>query len=440
MTKIDADIGAACDWTVSGMDCGSCANKIKDAVARLPGVSGVEIGLMSERLRLTLDETKTSREKVEKVVKSLGYGLTPRAAGARKEFVLPGDAARTEHGDEHAGHDHSGHDHSGHDHSGQDHKDHDHDGHDHSGHDHKGHGHGPKPPAAAAAKRDDSGHGSPGHVHDDPADRGKRWYQTGKGRLVILTGLIVGVASIIEYLTPGLGRWAFTAATLIAVAPAAQRAFAALRMGQPFTIEGLLTIAAVGALFIDAAEEAALVVFLFAVGEVLEGVAAGKARDGIRALANLVPKTAQLVTGDTTREVPAASLTVGQTVLVRPGDRIPADGEITEGNSGVDDSPVTGESVPVNKGPGDSVFAGSINTEAVLRVKVTKDPEDNTIARIIRLVEEAEEARAPTERFIDRFSRWYMPAIVAVAALVLLYTIWRVIESVAISSGALVHP
>ena len=85
---------------------------------------------------------------------------------------------------------------------------------------------------------------------------------------------------------------------LIGVAPVAQRAFAALRMGQPFTIESLMTIAAVGALFINAAEEAALVVFLFAVGEVLEGVAAGKARDGIRALANLVPKTAQLVTGD----------------------------------------------------------------------------------------------------------------------------------------------
>jgi Cd2+/Zn2+-exporting ATPase len=189
-------------------------------------------------------------------------------------------------------------------------------------------------------------------------------------------------------------------------------------MGQPFTIESLMTIAAIGALFINAAEEAALVVFLFAVGEVLEGVAAGKARDGIRALANLVPKTAQLVTGDTTREVPAASLTIGQTVLVRPGDRIPADGEILDGTSGVDESPVTGESVPKTRGSGDAVFAGAINTEAALRVKVTKGAEDNTIARIIRLIEEAEEARAPTERFIDRFSRWYMPAIVAVAALV----------------------
>jgi Cd2+/Zn2+-exporting ATPase len=382
-----------CDWTVSGMDCGSCATKIKDAVSRLPGVSDVQVAIMSERLRLTLDEAQTGRDKVEKTVRALGYGIEPRKAGAKKDFMLPGAANKAE--DEDAA-----------DHSRDD------------GHDHAGHDHGPA--ATASAKSDDSGHGSPGHVHDDPADRGKRWYQTGKGKLVIFTALLLGAAWIIEYLAPEIGRWAFVAACLIGVAPVAQRAFAALRMGQPFTIESLMTVAAIGALFIDAAEEAALVVFLFAVGEVLEGVAAGKARDGIRALANLVPKTALLEIDGKPQDVPAASLAVGQTVLVRPGDRIPADGEISEGNSGVDDSPVTGESVPVNKGPGDTVFAGSINTEAVLRVKVTKGPEDNTIARIIRLVEEAEEARAPTERFIDRFSRWYMPLIVALSVLVIL--------------------
>jgi Cd2+/Zn2+-exporting ATPase len=387
MTMSEAARETSCDWTVTGMDCGSCATKIKDAVARLPGVSGVEVGIMTERLRLTLDEAQTGRDKIEKTVRALGYQIAPRAAGAKKDFVLPD--AQDGHDDDHATHE---------------------------GHDHAGHDHGPK---VTSAKRDDSGHGSPGHVHDDPADRGKRWYQTAKGKLVIFTALLLGAAWIIEYLAPDIGKWAFVAACLIGVAPVAQRAFAALRMGQPFTIESLMTIAAIGALFINAAEEAALVVFLFAVGEVLEGVAAGKARDGIRALANLVPKTAQLVTGDTTREVPAASLTIGQTVLVRPGDRIPADGEIVDGTSGVDESPVTGESVPKTRGPGDAVFAGAINTEAALRVKVTKGAEDNTIARIIRLVEEAEEARAPTERFIDRFSRWYMPAIVAVAALVI---------------------
>jgi Cd2+/Zn2+-exporting ATPase len=374
-----------CDWTVSGMDCGSCATRIKDAVARLPGVSGVEVGIMSERLRLTLDEAQTGRDRVEATVRALGYGIAPRGTEAKKEFVLPGAVTTTASGGDR---------------------------------DHAGHGHPPQSDTRAALGG--PGHGSPGHVHDDPADRGKHWYQTAKGRLVILTGLLLGAASIVEALAPDTGRWALVAACLIGLAPVAQRAFAALLVGQPFTIEGLMTIAALGALFIDAAQEAALVVFLFAVGEVLEGVAAGRARDGIRALANLVPKTALVESDGSMREVPAESLTVGQTVLVRPGDRIPADGEIVAGTSGVDESPVTGESVPKTRGPGDTVLAGAINTEAALRVRVTKGPEDNTIARIIRLVEEAEEARAPTERFIDRLSRWYMPAIVTVAALVVL--------------------
>ena len=264
------------------------------------------------------------------------------------------------------------------------------------------HGHSGEVRRSSPVVRDDSDHGSPGHVHNDPADRGKRWYETGKGRLVIGTGLLLAAAWAVNYLaSEEIANWAFIAACLIGVAPVARRAFSALQAGMPFTIEMLMTIAAVGALFIGAAEEAALVVFLFAVGEVLEGVAANKARDGIRALANLIPKTALVEENGATREVAADTLRIGQRVLVRPGDRIPADGEIVEGTSGVDDSPVTGESMPVTKGPGDAVFAGSINTEAALRVQVTKAAEDNTIARIIKLVEEAEDfARA--DRAIHR--------------------------------------
>ena len=394
------------EWNVSGMDCASCVAKVTRAVERMPGVSDVSVALMAEKLSLNLVPDTTAPEKIEAAVKSLGYGIAPRGTAPQKKgFVLPGATAPKEDDHDHGpGHSHDdGHDHDhGHDH-GPGHKDGD-------GHDHH--------PAAAKA---DAGHGSPGHIHDDPADRGKRWFQTAKGKLVIVTGLLLAGAWVVD-LTGGheIGYWAFLAACLIGVAPVAQRGFAALRMGQAFTIESLMTIAAIGALFIGAAEEAALVVFLFAVGEVLEGVAANKARDGIRALANLVPKTALLVEGNGTREVPADTLEIGQTVLARPGDRIPADGEIVDGTSGVDESPVTGESVPRTRGPGEAVFAGSINTEAALRIKVTKAASDNTISRIIRLVEEAEEARAPTERFIDRFSRWYMPLIVLLSVAVIL--------------------
>jgi Cd2+/Zn2+-exporting ATPase len=393
----------ACEWTVSGMDCGSCAAKVRGAVERLPGVSGVEVMPMRERLRLRLDPARTSREAVEGVVRALGYGVAAPEAG-RRAFVLPGEPPREGHGaaaavpgaraELAAG-------------SGAD-------------------------PAAAvgAATADedhgepghDHGHGAPGHVHGTaPEDRDKPWHATSKGRLVIVTGLLLAVAWGVELLTGAeVGYWAFVAATLVGVAPVARRAFSSARAGMPFTIEMLMTVAATGALVINAAEEAALVVFLFAVGEVLEGVAADRARASIRALSDLVPKSALLLGPDgATREVAAASLQVGQLILARPGDRIAADGEVVEGTSGVDQSPVTGESVPVTRGPGDPVFAGSINAEAALRVRVTRAAEDNTISRIIALVEEAESARAPTERFIDRFSRWYMPAICLAALLVI---------------------
>ena len=106
----------SCDWTVTGMDCGSCATKIKDAVTRLPGVSGVEVGIMSERLRLTLDEGQTGRDKIEKTVRALGYEIAPRAAGAKKDFVLPGTQSVPEQSDMYEDHDHSAQAPAGHDH------------------------------------------------------------------------------------------------------------------------------------------------------------------------------------------------------------------------------------------------------------------------------------------------------------------------------------
>jgi len=246
----------------------------------------------------------------------------------------------------------------------------------------------------------------------------KRWWQTNKARVAITAGALLIVAYIAGELVPAASFWIFVAATVLAIAPITRRAIAAARAGAPFTIEMLMTIAATGALFIGAIEEAAVVVFLFAVGEVLEGIAANKARSGIRALAALVPKTAWLDEGGNVREVQAEELRIGQTVLVRPGDRVPADGTVIDGHSGVDESPITGESVPKAKEPGAPIFAGSINQEAALRVRVEKAAEDNTIARIVTLVEEAQDAKAPTERFIDRFSRVYMPVIVGLSVLV----------------------
>ncbi|SUE43983.1 Lead, cadmium, zinc and mercury-transporting ATPase [Roseomonas gilardii subsp. rosea] len=244
------------------------------------------------------------------------------------------------------------------------------------------------------------------------------WWNGKKARLAAAIGALMVAGFAVSLAVPALEHWVYLPAALLGLVYFGRKAIAAAGAGSPFSIEMLMSIATVGAIAIGATSEAAVVVFLFTVGELLENVAAGRARAGIEALGALVPRTALRIEGGTAREVPAASLKVGDLVLVRPGDRVSADGEVTEGESEVDESPVTGESVPVPKAEGASVFAGSINASGALQVRVSKPASDNTIARIIRLVEEAQDAKAPTARFIERFSAVYTPIAVAVAALV----------------------
>ncbi|GGL99471.1 heavy metal translocating P-type ATPase [Deinococcus aerophilus] len=269
----------------------------------------------------------------------------------------------------------------------------------------------------AVLTADHAGHDHAGHVHEVlPA--GTPWYAGKQGRLVILSGVLLVLAWGLGFAAPQYAVYGYVAATLLGVWPLLKQAVASARLGDPFSINMLVSLAAVGAVLIGQAAEGAVVVFFFAIGELLEGVAAGRARAGIQALAALTPKTALLVEAGGTREVPARALQMGQTVEVRPGGRVPADGIIVAGSSGLDDSPVTGESIPVDKSVGDSVFAGSINTHGLLRIQVNREASDNTIARIIHLVEEAEGSKAATARFIDRFSRLYTPGVVLVSGLV----------------------
>jgi Cd2+/Zn2+-exporting ATPase len=256
--------------------------------------------------------------------------------------------------------------------------------------------------------------------HDDqkgPSASSTPWWQTAKGRLVIITGNLLVVAFALRMVWPSLGNLPFVIATLVGLVPIVQSAWGALKMRNPFTIEMLMCIAAFGALAINAAAEAAMVVFLFAVGELLEGVAASRARRSISALANLTPSMARLMENGDVREISANSLKPGQRVLVRPGDRVPCDGRILAGESDIDESPVNGESIPRSRAPGDDIFAGTVNLDAALEVEVTRGAEDNTIARVIRLVEEAQAAKAPIARFIDRFAYYYMPTVVVLALL-----------------------
>ncbi|KQT84932.1 ATPase [Methylobacterium sp. Leaf465] len=244
-------------------------------------------------------------------------------------------------------------------------------------------------------------------------------WRSRKGLLALSIAALFALGFILDRVQPSLvGEYAYWPGALFGLAFYGRRAIAAARNGSPFSIEMLMSVATVGALAIHAAEEAAVVVLLFTVGEMLEGFAAGRSRAGIKALVGLVPKTARLIEEDgVVREVPAAALLIGQTVLVRPGDRVPADGEVTDGSSSLDESPITGESVPRPKEVGDAVYAGSVNADGALQVRVTRMPSDNTVARILHMVEEAQASKSPTARFIDRFSAVYTPVAFAIAAL-----------------------
>lgn len=244
------------------------------------------------------------------------------------------------------------------------------------------------------------------------------WWQTGKGKLVIIAGILLTFAAVLSYWQPAYGAYVFAAAALGALYPLARKAWFSALAGQPFTIETLVTIAVIGAIFIGEQAEAAVVVFLFLIGELLEMIAAAKARHSVQALADLVPKSALLVIEGGIRKVDAASLSIGDIIETRPGDRVAADGIIIEGQSAINEAAITGESMPVNKMPGDSIFAGSINTDGLIRLRIEKTVENNMISRILQMVEDATASKAPTARFIDDFSRYYTPGVIVVSALI----------------------
>ncbi len=183
----------------------------------------------------------------------------------------------------------------------------------------------------------------------------------------------------------------------------------------------LMVIAVTGAVGIGQWLEAATVAFLFALSLALEAWSVGRARRAVAALMAITPPTARLLHPDGREEVvPADRVPVGARFRVRPGDRIPLDGRVVEGAGGVDQSPITGESAPVEKKPGDEVYAGTINGDGLLTAESTRPASDTTLARIIRMVGEAQSRRAPSELWVERFARYYTPAVMAVALLVLL--------------------
>ncbi|MER3405288.1 MAG: heavy metal translocating P-type ATPase, partial [Chloroflexota bacterium] len=187
----------------------------------------------------------------------------------------------------------------------------------------------------------------------------------------------------------------------------------------------LMSIAVAGAAMLGEWAEAATVVVLFALGNALEGYSTDRARQAIRRLMELAPTKARVLRGGHEVEVPAREVQVGE-LAVRPGERVPMDGQVVEGCSSVNQAPITGESVPVPREPGDTVFAGSINERGYLLVRTTRPYDETMIARILHLVEAAQQTRAPLQRYVDRFAAIYTPAVLAGAA-VLAIVPWAVL-------------
>jgi Cd2+/Zn2+-exporting ATPase len=282
-----------------------------------------------------------------------------------------------------------------------------------------------------------------------PEHRGLRgfldfvWTQPPLRRAVFVTsGVAIGLVTLTGR-APIMGLapldLLFAAAVMIAGAPVFVKGIRAMIFARRITIDLLMAIAATGALAIGATGEAVTVILLFMLGEGLEAYSAERARDSLRSMMALQPEAATVLRAHADSDhgdhgnahadhddsghdhqviTPIEQVAIGDRVLVRPGQRIPVDGKIIRGTSSINQAPVTGEDMPVVRTVGESIMAGTVNGEAALEIRVTRVAADGTIARIAKLVEQAQAQRSPAERFIDRFARWYTPAVVALAALV----------------------
>ncbi len=251
-------------------------------------------------------------------------------------------------------------------------------------------------------------------IHRPNIFRNRRVLEAAAAGVLVAIALISGwvgappIASTILYLTAvAVGAYAFTL-------EAAEELFKEREVG----IDLLMSAAIIGAIALGYYREAALVAFLFSISEALEEFTIQRTRYAIRQLIDLAPQKAHVLRQGAEIELDVEALVIGDRFVVRPGESIPTDGVIQEGSSSIDESAVTGESVPVDRGVGATVFAGTVNGNGALIVEATKTFEDNTLSTIIRLVEEAQGQKAETQKFVDRFARIYSPVVLGVALLV----------------------
>ncbi len=265
-------------------------------------------------------------------------------------------------------------------------------------------------------------------AHEQESESQSLWRRreaifTGISGALLALGLVLSLLKLDPMLLVIFGR-TFALSTVLYLASVLFGAYHFARQGlyalKTFSlgINFLMSLAIVGAIIIGEYVEAASLAFLFSLAELLEEFSVARARRSLRELIKLAPREARVRRHREERLCPIEEIAVGEVCIVKPGERIALDGHVLSGSSFVNQAPITGESLPVEKKPGDEVFAGTINYDGYLEIRVTKRAQDTTLARIIHLVEEAEAHKAPSQRFVDRFARYYTPAVVLVALLV----------------------
>jgi Zn2+/Cd2+-exporting ATPase len=365
-----------------GLDAADAADSVAQTLARLPGVLHANANYAAGLFAVAYDTTIIQRPQLEQAIRQQGARLPPRTVPLAPPVPVPIPSPAPDHDHDHdhkAGDDHAGHDPGG-------------------GDSHAGHDHGSAPAFL-------------------PHWLQERWPLI----LVGLAGLflLIGWAGETFFGLPATVALVFYLLAYLAGGyDVATHAIPGLFKGK-FDTDVLMLAAAAGAAVLSEWQEGAFLLFLFALGHAGEHYALDRARNAVNALGALMPQNAQVRRGDTITEVPIAQVQVGELVVVRPGDRLPVDGTVVSGRGSIDQSPITGESVPVAKQPGDDVFAGTINQDAALDVTVTRLARDNTLSRVMQLVAEAQSQQSPTQAFTQRFTAWFVPAVLVVTLLVI---------------------
>jgi Cd2+/Zn2+-exporting ATPase len=390
----------ATEFTLSvvGMDCSSCAEGVDKALRAVDGVQDVRVDVVGGKVNVRFAEDRVARADLLAEIRRLGYHVNDARPPTVAAFEVEGLCCASEARQIEA---------------------------------RLGHLPGVSRLSFDAVnhKLMVEGHIASAEVERAVADLGMKarligeerkkkpwWERRGKLLLTIIAGILWAGSLTTEYLL-NLDRWSAVLAlgtVLIAGRYVFPRGYRAA-MNRALDMNFLMSVATLGAILIGEWEEAASVMFLFTVAQLLESYSMDRARNAIKALMNLSPAEATVLRDGREVRVSVDKVKVGELVVIRPGEKVGVDGTVVSGVSSVNQAPITGESIPVEKEPGSEVFAGTLNGQGALEVRSTKPAADTTLARIIHSVEEAQASRAPSQTFVDRFARVYTPLVVGSA-------------------------